>query len=268
MRQYLIPLLVISLTACTSTATQPAQIDPPFPPPGSLAASSHIYPVESGWFNGTAVQYYNLGTNTPLNPDDPTRVRVEPVWKFISGQNADGTPIDFPDQHGLFNTTVGDANYSDLWQPFFVTPPTDYVAETITSADQILNSNFPIEKQAFFVNCPIVPAGSSLADSDKPLKLAWVNGVQVAYFDFGPTSARPGNVYVFITGFDQNNQPVLVSGQHFIFDHDRNESGYSDFWIVQWVQVGADYQPDSVRTVSALPGKIIPSTLVVNYPLH
>jgi hypothetical protein len=258
--------MLVSLTACSAAAAQPAQIDPPFPAPGSIVASPHAYPIESGWYDGAAVTYYNFGTNTFLNPDDPSRVHIEPVWHFITGLDAEGKPTDLAGQHNLFSATVGDPNYSDLWQPYFVTAPADYVADTITSADQLLASGFQIEKQPVFVNCPIVPEGSTLTDSDLPLKVAWVNGQQVSYFDFGPTGARPGNVYVFITGFDSTGQPQVMPGQHFVFDRDKSDSGYSDFWIVQWVKVDAAYQPDSVRAVADIQAEITASTLVVNYP--
>jgi hypothetical protein len=259
-------ILIWGMAACATAPQTPAQVDPPFPRPGPVGAVAHTYPVETGWFNGQAVEYYNLGANTPLNPADPTRVLVEPVWAFVVGQNSDGTPMFLDGQFNLFDVTLGDPDYTDLWQPHFVTPPADYSPGSITAAEQLQTSGFPIAKQPMFVNCPIVPPESTLSDSDLPLKTAWVRGEKVFYFDFGPTEATPGKMYVFITGVDSSNNPILVPGQHFIFDSARGESGYSDFWIVQWVLVDSAYQPDSVRAVADIPGEIKPSTLVVNYP--
>jgi len=85
--------LALLIAACGSAPGGAAQIDPPFPTPGPVGTTARVYPVESGWFNGQPVKYYNLGANTPLNPDDPSRVRVEPVWAFVVGQNDDGAPI-------------------------------------------------------------------------------------------------------------------------------------------------------------------------------
>jgi len=259
-------LMILLMAACTSAPSAPAQIDPPFSSPGSVGTSPHVYPVEMGWFNGKPVQYYNMGTNTPLNPEDPSRAMVARVWAFVTGTNADGTPITLEGQSNLFDTTVGDPGYSDLWQPFFVAPPPDYAPDTIKSEDALTASGLAVEKQPMFVNCPIVPAGSSLADSDKPLKTAWVRGEQVSYFDFGATSATPGKMYAFVTGFDSDGEPQLVSGQHFVFDSTRTESGYSDFWIVQWVIVDAAYKADTVRSVADIKYDIEPSSIVVNYP--
>jgi hypothetical protein len=261
------PTLIVAftLTACASAPASPAQVDPPFPTPG-LPLAAHVYPVEKGWFNGQAVEYYNFGSNTPLNPDDPARVAVANVWSFVVGQNPDGSPIQLEGQHNIFDFDIGDAGYSDLWLPHFVTPPDGYAPDSITSAADLLASGFAIAKQPVFVNCPIVPPGSALAENDVPLKTAWIDGKQVVYFDFGATSARPGKVYAFVTGFDSNGNPQLVSGQHFVFDSTRTEPGYSDFWIIHWVIVDAAYQPDSVRAATDIQAEIRPSTLVVNYP--
>jgi len=263
MKQTLIVAFVIA--ACAVAPASPAQIDPPFPTPG-LPPAPHVYPVEEGWFDGQAVEYYNFGANTPFNPDDPSRVLVANVWSFVVGENPDGSPIQLEGQHNIFDTDIGDLGYSDLWQPHFVTPSADYTPNSITSAADALASGFAIAKQPLFVNCPIVPPGSTLAESDRPLKTAWVDGKQVVYFDFGATSARPGKVYAFVTSFDSDGNPQLVPGQHFIFDSARSESGYSDFWIVHWVVVDAAYQPDSIRIASDIQTEIQPSTLVVNYP--
>lgn len=260
----LLPFLLMA--ACAFAPDAPAQIDPPFPAPGSIGAAPHVYPLETGWFDGGSVQYYNMGTNTPLNAGDPTRVAVGKVWMFVNGENADGSPIPLEGQSNLFDTTVGDAAYSDLWLLFHVTPPPDYTPDTIRSEDALLASGFALEKQPVFVNCPVVPDGSSLADSEMPLKKAWVRGEPVAYFDFGPTSATPGSVYAFVTGFDSNGTPNLAPGQHFIFDSTRTGPRYSDFWIVQWVIVDAAYKPDTIRSVADITYDIRPSTLVVNYP--
>lgn len=259
-------LLIVVLAACSNGPAQPAQIDPPLPQPGTLPAEAHIYPVETGWFNGEPVKYYNFGTNTPLNPEDPTRVLVKNVWQFNVGETADGAPIPLDGQDNLFDATLGDADYSDMWLPSFVTAPAGYAPNTITSSEDLLTSGFQIEKQPMFVNCPMVPSGASLAGDDRPLKRAWVRGQLISYFDFGSTSPRPGNVYMFITGFDANDQPQFVAGQHVVFDSTRSERDYSDFWIVQFVKVGNDYQPDSIRSVDAITSEIQSSSLVVNYP--
>jgi len=145
--------------ACASAPAAPAQIDPPFPTPGPVRTAARVYAVEQGWYTGRAVEYYNLGTNTPLKPDDPERVLVTPVWVFVTGVNPDGGPIKLEGQDSLFDTVPGDAGYTDLWQAFFVIPSADYSPNSLTSAVALLATGMTIEKQAMFVNCPIVPPG-------------------------------------------------------------------------------------------------------------
>lgn len=253
--------------ACAGGPTAPAQIDPPFPPAGPVGETARVYAVESGWFEGRAVQYYNFGTNTPLNPDDPGRVAVDPVWVFATGVNDDGSPIKLEGQDNLFDSMPGDAGYSDLWQAFFVTPAAGYVPNSLTSAEALQASGLAIEKKAMLVNCPFAPSGSALADNAKELQKGWVKGKPVTYFDFGVTSAKPGQVYVFVTGFNATGQPQLAPGQHFVFSASRNSAGYSDFWVVQWVKVDASHKGDSIRSAADIVGfEVTPTTMAVNYP--
>jgi hypothetical protein len=256
-------LLAFLLTACATTNSSAAQTQPPL---FKFSGLPITFAVENGWLNGQTVSYYNLGMNTPLQADDPTRVAIQPVWVFVTGVAADGTPNKLPGQDSILDVTLGDAAYTDLWQAHFVSPSPDYKPNSITSADVLNKSQLKIAKQAMFVNCPFVPAGSSLADKSLELVKGWVKGQQVFYFDFGVTSAVPGKVYIFVTGFDANQQPQYVKGQHVLFDSKKGGAGYSDFRLVQWVIVDSTYQADSIKSVSDIKYKIESTKIVVNYP--
>lgn len=259
--------LFILVAACTSAPVAPAQIDPPFPESGPVGTAAHVYPIEQGWFEGQPVQYYNFGTNTPLNPEESSRLLVSPVYALITGLNNDGSPIKLEGQDNLFEVKPGDEKYTDLWQAHFVTPSEGYTPNSITSVEALLASGMTIEKQAVLVNCPFVAPGSSLADNAKPLTKGWVKDQPVVYFDFGPTSAQPGKVYAFVTGLDANGKPQLVPGQHFVFSASRTSAGYSDFWIVQWVTVDGGYKADTLRTEAEINSQTVtPSGIIVNYP--
>jgi hypothetical protein len=259
-------LLALLLAACETLPTTPAQIQAPFPTAGAVEKTGRIYSVENGWFNGKAIQYYNMGTNTSWRSDVSTGLKIEPVWAFVTGVAADGSPNKLAGQEALFDVKPGDATYTDLWQAHFVTPTSDYKPNSVTSLEALNKSGLKIEKQAMFVNCPIVPADSKLGGEAIPLQKGWVKGEPVFYFDFGPTNPKPGKVFAFITGFDANKQPKLVAGQHFIFDSTRGAAGYSDFWIVQWVMVDSNFKAESIKSASEIKFKVEPSTLVVNYP--
>jgi len=266
-RRFALFSLGLFLAACAAAPAGPAQIDPPFPAPNTLAAEGRIYAVESGWFDGQAVAYYNLGANTPMNPDDAERVSVMPAWLFITGLNADGSPVKLDEQGTVFNINVGMAGYTDLWQMFFVTPPAGYAADSLTSIDAMEANGLTIEKTPMLVNCPLVPPKAALGDKSKELLPGWVNGQAVFYFDFGVTSAKPGKLYAFVTGFNADSSPQLVPGQHFVFDSSRTSGGYSDFRLVQWVTVDASYKADSIRAAKDIDSsKVTSSGMVVNYP--
>jgi hypothetical protein len=269
-RFILLSLFLVSiLGACATqpTPTGSAQALPPFPAVGTLGDSPQVFPVETGWVDGQAIEYYNMGTNAPLNPNDPTRVMVAPGWLLVTSVNTDGTPNRIEGQYTIFDVLPGEAGHSDLWQIHFVFPPDDYQANTFRSVDEIDQSGYQVDKSLMLVNCPFAPLGSSLGDNSRELKPGWVDGVEFDYFDFGVTSAVPGEMYAFITGFDSNHQPLLIPGQHFIFNARRGDPGYSDFWLVHWVLVDTSYQADAIRNVTDIPAeKVTVSNLVVNYP--
>lgn len=157
--------------------------------------------------------------------------------------------------------------YSDLWQIYFIAPPADYLPNSIRSLTELEASGLATDKSPMLVNCPFVPDGSTLEGSDLPLVQGWVGGQQFAYFDFGVTNARPGRLFALITGFDAQNQPLLVPGQHFIFDATRGIPDYSDFWQVYWVLVDEQYQSDTIRSAADIPQEQVSiSTIIVNYP--
>lgn len=262
----LICLFILFIAAC-APASPAAQIDPPFPTPGPLASSAHVYPVENGWANGQPVRYYNFGTNSPLDPKNPSQVLLDGVWVFATGANEDGSPIRLEGQNNILDFAPGEAAYSDLWQAYFVTPAVGYSANSITSLKALNDSGMQIDKKPMTVNCPFVPEGSSLKNSELKLQKGWVGDKSYDYYDFGPTSPTPGKLYAFVTGFNADGSPKLVAGQHFIFDSVRGDKTYSDFRIVQWVLVDASYQADSIKSVKEIdPAKLTASNIVVNYP--
>ncbi len=261
LKRGLVSLATFLLTGCVVASF------PTLPTPGSAGQQAIVYPLERGWYAGETLWYYNLGSNTPLDPTAPERVRSEPVWVFASSVNADGSPVKLEGQDSLFDTRVGDADYSDLWQAVFVTPPAGYQPNTLRSAAELAAAGLATSPQEMFVNCPEVPPGSALVDDSLELKTGWVRGEQISYFDFGPTNPKPGNVYVLVTGFAADGAPQLVSGQRLVFDAVPGTAAYSDFWRVQWVTVAANYAANTIRAAAEIhPAQVTASNLVMNFP--
>jgi len=122
---------------------------------------------------GKMVSYYNFDVQ-PLAP--------APIYVlFKSGQT---TPV--AGQHNIIDVIPGDPGYNDFWQIVRVTVPSDYVANTITSYQEILAKGYPLSKTSDLVNCPVVPKGSTAtkrypAGSDNTLTTGWYKDQAVYY---------------------------------------------------------------------------------------
>lgn len=203
---FLLPFALL-VAACAPPASAPVgPVQPVIAPPG-LPTTAQVYAVETGWHNNQPVRYYNFGVNTALSALDPTRVLVEPVWVVITGFDANEAPVRLEGQGGLFTTTVGQPNYSDLWQVHAVTAPAGYVPDSVQAVATLTASGLPVERLPMLVNCPFVPPGSRLADEALPLRPGWVDGQPVAYFDFGSTRAQPGHVYIWVDSLARRASP-------------------------------------------------------------
>ncbi len=210
------------------------------------------YTLTTGWYQGRATFYYDFGMNSPVDKSSG-KVIPAPIYVLITGMDADGNPIMVPDQRNIIDVVPGDAGYSDLWQVNLVVVPSDYVANTFKSADDVKNSGYQTIVPGLLVNCPVVPLNSTLSEpspasgSTTPTK-GWYKGQEVDYFDFGPNPNSTAPIYAFITGFDSSGMPQFVDGQHNIIDVLPGLDGYSAFWDVTLVMVPDGYQANSITT--------------------
>jgi LPXTG-motif cell wall-anchored protein len=226
------------------------------------------YELVQGWYQGRQTFYYEFGMNTSLTSDGQS-VQPAPIYVLVTGFDADGNPQPVEGQHNIVDVIPGDEGYSDLWQVMFVTVPADYQANTITAAADVLSGGYEITEAGVFVNCPIVPAGSTLAEGGD-LVQGWYKGQEVYYFDFGPNTDKPAPIYAFVTGFDSDDNPQFVEGQNNVIDVIPGDEGYSAFWNVNLVVVPADYQANTITSadeVLAAGYDIMPTALLVNCPV-
>ena len=124
---------------------------------------------------GQKVQYYNF---------DMMSTTPAPIYAFYRTNQSAVTG-----QLNVINVIPGDQGYNDFWQVYKVTVPDSYVANTISSVDQLLNSGYTIEKTNSLVNCPVVPRGSTanlrLTNESNALIKGWYKKKLVYYFNFG-----------------------------------------------------------------------------------
>jgi len=258
----LFTFILLTLLFSAFTALALAQGDVLTDPPKN-------YELVQGWYQGRATYYYEFGANSPAT-EDGQQVIPAPIYVLVTGFDAEGNPQPVEGQYNIVDVIPGDEGYSDLWQVNFVTVPDDYEANTITSAEQIFNGGYDITESEVLVNCPIVPKDSTLAEGGAPLVQGWYKGQEVHYFEFGQNTINTAPIYAFITGFDDNGDPVFVEGQHNVVDVIPGDGGYSTFWNVNLVQVPQGYEADSITSVEQiLEGgyDITQAGLLVNCPI-
>jgi LPXTG-motif cell wall-anchored protein len=251
-------LILLSLARSLALAQGNVLTDPP-----------QTYELTRGWYEGRQTYYYDFGTNSQVGADDQTVVPA-PIYVLVTGFNADGSPQVVEGQRNIIDVIPGDEGYSDLWEVTFVTVPEDYVANTITSAEEIISGGYEQTKAGFYVNCPVVPADSTLAEDGGTLTLGWYKGQDVSYFDFGMNPLDAAPIYVFITGFDGDDNPQFVEDQQNVIGVIPGDAGYSAFWQVNLVTVPAGYVANTITSVDQVLSsgyEIVTSDMVVNCPV-
>ena len=125
--------------------------------------------------DGETVEYYNFD----VQPTAPAPIYV----LFREGEDE---PVE--GQLNIVGTIPGDDGYNDFWQVHHVTVPSEYEANTVTSAGQIMDGDYDIEATDTIKNCPIVPDGSTASerwgDGTADLVEGWYDGEVVSYFVF------------------------------------------------------------------------------------
>lgn len=147
-----------------------------------LPAANEPIDFDSGPFithglgpDGQKVSYYNF---------DVQPLESAPI--FVLFREGESSPV--ADQLNIVDDIPGDSDYNDFWNVQKVTVPADYVANTVTSYQEIMDAGYAIEKTDMIVNCPIVPEGSTamlrLNGGSTALTRGWYRGKIVFYFNF------------------------------------------------------------------------------------
>jgi len=190
--------------------------------------------------DGETVMYYNFDVQS-----------TTPAPIYVLFRRGESAPVE--GQLNIVNVIPGDEGYNDFWQVIKVSVPTDYVANSIASADDLMGMGYRMEKTSTLVNCPIVPAGSKashrLKGNDTGLHMGWYRDKIVTYFTFGEAplevtasgSVPVSPIYVaFNVNPDQPNggpasgfKTVMGSDQtHNVVATLPGDPGYSPLWFV------------------------------------
>ncbi|MFL5788104.1 MAG: hypothetical protein ACJ748_08625 [Flavisolibacter sp.] len=191
--------------------------------------------------NGEITQYYNLDVQSST----PAPIYV----LFKQGANS---PVE--GQLNIINVLPGEEGYTDFWQIQKVSVPSDYVANTITSYDELKAKGYMIIPTMDLVNCPVVPKGSIASKtygSSNPQSLArgWYKNQVVYYFSFTEkalTTTSDGKVPTIPIYVTFNINPDVSGGgpasgfkteadgvqTHNVLSALPSMVGYSPLWII------------------------------------
>ncbi|MFZ0281853.1 MAG: hypothetical protein WAL29_09400, partial [Bacteroidales bacterium] len=193
--------------------------------------------------NGERTIYYNFDV-----------LSTTPAPIFVLFRMGETTPVS--GQLNIVNVVPGDAGYNDFWLVQKVTVPSGYVANTLTSYEDIMKMGYSIDPTTKIVNCPIVPKGSMarkrfLSTESADLTRGWYKNKVVYYFNFLEKELMAVNgkiptsdIYVCFSinpgqpgggpasGF--KTEDSMPTGQaHNVPETLPTDTGYSPLWDVQ-----------------------------------
>jgi len=223
--------------------------------------------------DGKSVDYYNF---------DMQSTKPAPIWVlFREGQS---TSVE---GNNIIDVIPGDTGYNDFWQVYKVTVPADYVANTITSYQEILSGHYTITKTNDLVNCPVVPKGSTASKrfttESTGLTQGWYKSKVVYYFNF---SERPlsvsstGSVPLSLIYVSFNINPNLPNGgpasgfktetgasqTHNVVATIPADAGYSPLWVVRVYDNSAFNNIMDLESAASAP-VLVPDAGAVNCPV-
>ncbi|MEM6993390.1 MAG: hypothetical protein AAF721_22950 [Myxococcota bacterium] len=217
--------------------------------------------------DGAPISYYNL---------DVQFGRVMPVHRVVA---ADGVPV--PDQLPLVEAIPGQEGYYDFWQWVDHQAPPDYVPNSITSAQALLDRGWPQTVARSALNRPIVPAGSTaeqrVPSSDEGDALAWFQDGVVSFLSFAeaPVSLHGefvaySLIYVCFETPPGGSEPAMFCAQadgrtHNVLETLPGDALYSPLWDVRAYDPEAfDDVTDLATAAAATPVADLP---MVNCPI-
>ncbi len=226
------------------------------------------YGLVNGWYRGNDAKYWDFGMASPTNASGA--VSPAPIYAFSTGKNDDGSPRLVSGQHNVIDVLPGQPGYSDLWEVMLVTVPTSYVADSVRSKADIDAKGLKATSAGIFVNCPVVPTGSTL-ESGNALVQGWYHGESVFYPDFGMNAPISIPIWAFATGMNTDGSPKLVEGQRNVIDAIPGQPAYSAFWRVNLVMVSSGYTANAIKSAADVVASGLPVTqtaMVVNCPVQ
>ena len=131
--------LLLAAFSAVSAFAQPAVLN-------GVLEGGNEYPLTQGWYQGRSTYYYSFDNAVPSS-DGGMTVDTAPIYVLF---HENGNAV--KGQFNIVDVVPGEAGYSDLWQVNMVTVPNDYVANTATSYQDLVDASYPISPTMIFVN--------------------------------------------------------------------------------------------------------------------
>lgn len=224
---------------------------------------------------GKIVDYYNFD----VQPTAPA-----PIYVLI--RSGETSPV--AGQFNIIDVIPGDAGYNDFWQIYNVAVPSNYVANTVTSYQEIVSKGYTVTKTNMLVNCPVVPKGSTAvkrypAGSDASLATGWYKDMVVYYFTFSEkaltvnSSGQVPVIPIYVSFTINPNQPnggpasgfktePGSSQTHNVISALPADAGYSPLWGVVVYDNMSFASVMDITTATAAP-VLVPNAGNVNCPV-
>lgn len=112
------------------------------------------YNIERVWWDGKVVFASEQGELDV----DPRKVKVAQEYQIVyrvaltARGTLRGEPTRVPGQYNIYDSIPGMKKYSPIWQFNYVVVPRDYVANTLRSERDCLNSGYEIRRSTVFEN--------------------------------------------------------------------------------------------------------------------
>lgn len=186
--------------------------------------------------SGEKVEYYNF---------DVQSTTPAPIYALFE----DGATEPVKGQPNIIDVIPGDVGYNDFWQVVKVTVPKGYLANSITSFEEITQMGLKQTRTTDVVNCPVVPDGSTatkrLGTESTALTTGWYRGQVVKYFNFLEkklTATDTGKIPtspIFVTFKINPDKPMGGPGSGFLTETGSTQTHN----VVASLPVSGNYSP-------------------------
>lgn len=265
----IIILIITALLVWTFERRKEKKEEAPIPQT-TVRTEPMIFEPHEGWYNGKKITVHDFG---------PSSSRIGSLYVLVTGFNESGNPVLVEGQNDIFDSKRDNPNYSDFWEIKFVTVPEGYEANSIKTAKEIIDKNFPIKLTGTTVDQPQVLEKDTISP-DQPKLAGWADGEKVFSWrldnNVRPNPDEEGNVatstaFILITGFDENKIPILVAGQQNIIGSVPGDPDYSPLKAITFVEVPSDYITQTMKSAEDATKsgyKLTDSGSTVNLPVY